>query len=93
MPLLLQICMQLSFKYLIYIPPNLKNFHVIIKKNTQCYSNIYFYLHLSSHTKHSYYLLFSISPQKMKYFLQNHKCRTLPKARCYIVGVYHTLAK
>ena len=94
--LLLQICMQLSFKYFIYIPPKFKNVHDIITKNTQCNSNIYFYLHLTSHTqvRNSYYSFFFISPKKMKYFFQNYKCKTLPKNWGYIVGgLYHTLAK
>ena len=59
----------------------LKNLNVIIDKNRKCYYDIHYYLHLSCHVQviRSYYTLVPYSPQKMKYFFQNLKFKTIPR--------------
>ena len=83
--IVLLVFQQLSFEYLIYIPPQFLTFTCY--KNTQCCSS-------RIQVNHLYYSFFSISPQKIKYFFPYNKRKTLPRKWLYIVGgSYHTHAK
>ena len=59
--LLLQICMDPSFRHVIYIPSKLKIFRIIINIHTQFHSKIHIYLHFSCHIdfKHPYLMVCS----------------------------------